>query len=75
MDILDLHQKSIDCVMLAFRRHFGTLPNGEWGGGELKSSRNQQRKKTVLYSVLFLVVLKTYNVRSNCSLQENLFNV
>ena len=33
MDILDLHQKSIDCVMLAFRRHFGTLPNGEWGGG------------------------------------------
>ena len=53
MDILDLHQKSIDCVMLAFRRHFGTLPNGEWGGGELKSSLNQQGKNSFVFGVIF----------------------
>ena len=31
MDILDLHQKSIDCVMPLLERHFGTLPEGEGG--------------------------------------------
>ena len=53
MDILDLHQKSIDCVMLAFRRHFGTLPNGEWEEGELKSSQNQQEKNIYVFGVIF----------------------
>ena len=48
MDILDLHQKSIDCVMPLLERHFGTLPEGE-GGIKYVTINYISVKQTYLY--------------------------
>ena len=80
MDILDLHQKSIDCVMPLLERHFGTLPEGEAGGGGSKICHNQLYfRKTNLflvfyrsYIILVVFVLKPSRV---IVLYEKIFSV